>query len=100
MKPTTDETREFLLEKFVFPCRIVMYLTRDKDGYRILISKFKNKSKKLENIRFNEIRAFMLDSSPMTPIRVDDFKNVDDLIKAVDAEREIWTGTGEKTDGQ
>lgn len=100
MKPTTDETREFLLGKFVFPCRIVISLKRKEDGYCILIRKFRNKSKKLENVKFDEVQTFMLDGFPMIPIRIDDFENVDDLIEAVDAEREIWTGTGEKSDGR
>ena len=87
---TREEKRQILNKRFGFPCRIVLYLSKGEEGFTILASEFRDKKKKLENIRFAEIQAFLLGGGLMTPICVNDFCNADDVINAMDLEAEKW----------
>lgn len=86
---TYEEKREFLLKKFEFPCRAVLYLHKGEEGFAVLISCLKGQKKKLENVRFSEIQAFCFDGN-ITPVYVGDFDNVDDLLIAVEVEGDKW----------
>lgn len=85
-----EEKKEVLLKRFEFPCRAVMYLEKTQKGFTVLLSNFKDKKKKLENIRFAEIQAFSLGGGVMTPIYIGDFENVDDLLIAFETEGDKW----------
>ena len=84
-----EERREVLLKQFSFPCRIVMYLQKKERGYTVLVSNFRNKKKKLESVRFAELQAFSF-GGVMTPISINEFENVDDLINAIEIEAGQW----------
>ena len=84
-----EERREVLLKQFSFPCRIVMYLQKKERGYTVLVSNFRNKKKKLESVRFAELQAFSFGGC-MTPISINEFENVDDLINAIEIEAGQW----------
>lgn len=89
---TYEEKKEVLLRRFEFPCRVVMYLKKEKQGFTILLSNFKDKKKKLENVRFDEIRAYSFDNLPMTPIYIGGFETPDKLLDALDEKEEEWLG--------
>ena len=86
---TYEEKIAILNRQFEFPCRAVMYLQKEEKQYTVSVSNFRDKKKKLENIRFAEIQAISF-GGPITPIYVGDFENADALLKALEAEGDQW----------
>ena len=92
---TDEEKKEILLRRFEFPCRVVMYLEKENQEFTILLSGFKDKKKKLENVRFNEVRAFTFGGFPITPINIGDYETVDNLLDAIREQEKEWLGKEE-----
>lgn len=86
---TYEEKREILLSRFKFPCRAVLHLHKNEEGFTVLVNCLKDQKKKLENVKFSEVQMFCF-GGLTTPIYVGDFSNPDDLLTAIEIEGDRW----------
>lgn len=87
---TINEEKEVLSRQFQFPCRVVMHLVKREDGYSLFISEFRNKKKKLQNLKFDEVQIIALGVQATTAIFIGEFSNVDDLHTEIEAQSKLW----------
>lgn len=92
MSEITKEEKLSKLKKigYEFPLRARIYLIRTIDGELKIIFSSKKETKKIENITFSELEMFHLDGSISTPLKVEDYKTIEDLENEIDQLRKDW----------
>jgi len=77
---TREEKIEFIKTQITFPARVVFNLAFYDGKYHVLLQEYKNKQKQIRNIRFDEIRSYIM-GGPMTPIEVLNIENAETCIE-------------------
>lgn len=95
-----EKEKQLLRDKFKFPCRIVMHLKKRHEGHTIILHEFKDKKKKLTNVKFDEMQVFSLDGLPSIAVYIGDFHGVNDLHMEWERQCEIWLDKEDMRNGR